>query len=108
MLLGMRIFLRLLASSLVAAPLLALTVSTSLPGCGGNSASPGCTSCGIPGPYCFNLQTDSFNCGACGKSCQSDQVCQDGQCVKTPCSVAGGCTGDAGTCCGATCCAFPD
>jgi len=101
MLLGVRISPHLLAGSLIMMTLtVSLTGSTSLSGCGD------CTSCGSP--YCFNLQTDSFNCGSCGQSCQGGEVCQNGQCARASCSVDGGCAGDAGTCCGATCCAFPD
>ncbi|MFT3764582.1 MAG: hypothetical protein QM820_03555 [Minicystis sp.] len=103
----MRLPLRLLLAGLfVVVPLVTVLESMSLSGCGD------CNSCGVSGPYCFDLQTDTFHCGSCDNACLTatvrDQVCQDGQCVKASCSVAGGCTGDAGICCGDTCCASPD
>ena len=35
---------------------------------------------------CTDLKTDASNCGVCGKSCDSGQVCQNGACVVLPCS----------------------
>lgn len=47
---------------------------------------------GDGGPtYCANLQNDNQNCGACGTSCPSEQVCVNGSC-------RGSCTQDQTKC----------
>ncbi len=30
---------------------------------------------------CVNLRTDEQNCGTCGNTCSTDEICQNGQCV---------------------------
>jgi hypothetical protein len=55
------------------------------------------------GDTCFNVQTDSSNCGACGAACPPIQTCQGGVCACP----------DGGLTCGNTCvksgsCACPD
>jgi hypothetical protein len=46
---------------------------------------------------CVDVQTDRANCGACGKLCSGQELCQGGRCV---------CTGGGGSSCsgGFTCC----
>src|SRR5262245_2559634 len=39
---------------------------------------------------CTNLADDPLNCGECGKSCGRGEVCEEGECVSTLCSVPGG------------------
>lgn len=38
----------------------------------------GQTACGMT---CTNLESDEFNCGACGQACMSGRVCIDGACL---------------------------
>ena len=41
---------------------------------------------------CINLQTDSQNCGSCGKTCKDDQLCVSGNCqCDTSISCSGAC-----------------
>jgi hypothetical protein len=70
--------------------------------CGGDDAGTDtlCTpDSGVP--YCANTKTDNANCGACGVTCGSGQVCQNGACANGCASQDGGvqtlCTPDAGT-----------
>jgi hypothetical protein len=66
------------------------------------SCSTGFTACmgtggldaGGPG-YCADLQTDRNNCGACGTTCPSGQVCDGGRCAV---SCGSGTTNCNGTC----------
>jgi hypothetical protein len=37
---------------------------------------------GPTGDVCSNLQTDSFNCGSCGKVCGATEKCLNGSCAK--------------------------
>jgi hypothetical protein len=54
--------------------------------CSGGTCGPTCLSpellCGVDAgtPYCADGQTDNANCGACGKSCGTGQVCSGGAC----------------------------
>jgi hypothetical protein len=34
-------------------------------------------------PYCADTNNDAANCGTCGKTCSTGQVCQSGNCVST-------------------------
>jgi hypothetical protein len=56
----------------------------------GCSTPPPCSDCG---GMCVNLQSDSANCGACGRVCAAGLRCEQGQCAAT-CS---------GLMCGDTC-----
>ena len=66
-------------------PLALVCFPLALAGC--NHPSPACppnqTQCGAA---CFNLQSDSNNCGACGAFCSTDQVCVAGACTYDTCS----------------------
>lgn len=63
----------------------------------------GTTKCG---KKCFNLKTDSTNCGACGTACPAGQVCGNGVCgcpadqsfINGACIPRFGCTLDLDTC----------
>lgn len=46
---------------------------------GGAACVPGQVCCKGP-PGCKDLQTDTANCGACGKQCATGQSCVGGQC----------------------------
>lgn len=35
---------------------------------------------------CFDLQSDSANCGACGHACPADHVCHEGVCTGSACA----------------------
>jgi hypothetical protein len=35
-------------------------------------------------PYCADLGRDRYNCGACGKGCSADQICQNSTCQVPP------------------------
>ena len=63
----------------------------------GDSKS-GQTTCKSDGgsPYCANLNTDNQNCGTCGKSCSSTQVCSGGQCASVCAGDQTMCGGDGG------------
>lgn len=37
------------------------------------------------GRKCVNVQTDTANCGACGKKCDSGETCAQGTCVNSAC-----------------------
>lgn len=51
--------------------------------CGGcNTVCPMGASC--CGAWCSKLTDDPLNCGQCGKSCQSDEYCVNGQCECRP------------------------
>lgn len=50
-------------------------------------------------PFCANLQTDSNNCGACGKTCPGGTACVNGACG--PCRTDADC--GSRTCCDGTC-----
>jgi Stigma-specific protein, Stig1 len=65
---------------------------------------------------CVNTQTDSNNCGKCGKKCATGQACKQGQCVMENCKPqlascandfeccsASGLAGHSGICCGGHC-----
>lgn len=39
------------------------------------------TAAAFCGDRCTDLSSDPSNCGACGKTCASDQICQSGACV---------------------------
>ncbi len=59
--------------------------------CGGDAAAP----------YCANLKADGSNCGKCGASCKSDEVCASGVCQSfctTDQTRCGGGDGGAGYC----------
>jgi hypothetical protein len=59
-------------------------------GSGGNSSCPvaGQMPCGNT---CVDAQTDSNNCGGCGKKCDSGQRCTGGSCICDETSCPGGC-----------------
>jgi len=53
-------------------------------GCAKPSAGPTCSSGQLEcSGTCINVQTDSQNCGACGKTCGSGSTCQNGTCSCT-------------------------
>jgi len=51
-------------------------------------------------PYCANTKTDNANCGACGVTCGSGKICQNGACANACAASDGGvetlCTPDGG------------
>lgn len=49
---------------------------------GPSECAPGQTICA---GSCVDVQTDNFNCGGCGKSCGSGEVCSSGACGDNPC-----------------------
>jgi hypothetical protein len=97
-------------------------VARLISGCSGDSSGgPDATadqtvSCGSPLTMCSNtcvdIQADPANCGGCGKTCKTAEVCSAGQCSLTcgggSAKCDGGCTdllGDPSNCggCGITC-----
>jgi hypothetical protein len=58
----------------------------------GCNSGPGNAICTIGytgcGPHCYDLSTDSNNCGACGKACISTESCISGVCT-LPCADGG-------------------
>src|SRR5580692_2129537 len=54
---------------------------------------------------CINVQTDSQNCGACGKTCGSGSSCQSGACTCTSgfVSCGGSCVASNAQHCGSSC-----
>jgi endo-1,4-beta-D-glucanase Y len=54
---------------------------------------------------CINVQTDSQNCGACGKTCGSGSSCQSGECTCTSgfVSCGGSCVASNAQHCGSSC-----
>ena len=68
------------------APVLALSSALFAWACGGsNSSSTGCTatqtSCA---QMCIDLTSDTMNCGACGTSCSTGQICSASKCILDP------------------------
>ena len=50
-----------------------------------NGCSSGQQQCVINGfDYCVNTQSDTYNCGSCGHTCQSGTYCNAGSCVNYP------------------------
>lgn len=98
---------------------LSLVTLSFLYGCHGSPAPSGttsttsssgtgqmCDTCGIGGVYCFDLDYDTDNCGACGKACPTGKVCDHGDCITPTCTLMG-CVAES-VCCGGVCCAAPD
>jgi len=67
--------------------------------CGGVKCSPGEACCN---GKCVNTQTDSNNCGTCGKKCATGQACKQGQCVGT-CGNTGNTCPAGQVCCNGQC-----
>src|SRR5690606_24868496 len=61
---------------------------TDCTGCG--EGCTGGTTCCPDVRTCVDLDTDEANCGTCGRSCRSDEVCTDGQCCRPGELVCGG------------------
>src|SRR5262245_37013278 len=61
---------------------LVAAVAAGCQGKAGQSCAAGQTFCG--GGTCANVATDHQNCGACGRACAANQVCQAGQCACGP------------------------
>lgn len=61
-------------------------------------AKTGQSVCGADGgaPYCANLKNDNANCGKCGVSCPSSQVCSNGACSSACTMDQTLCGGDGG------------
>jgi hypothetical protein len=52
-------------------------------GAGGSSGNAGGGTGGCAGA---NFDTDPLNCGECGNECESDELCDEGDCVVSPCA----------------------
>ncbi|MEI6223657.1 MAG: hypothetical protein WCS72_02815 [Deltaproteobacteria bacterium] len=61
--------------------LLALVVAAAVASC--TSSTPTCAAGEVNCGSCTNLQTDIFNCGACGTSCNAGSICVAGACTCT-------------------------
>jgi len=73
--------------------------------CGGGQCLPNCDGfqdqCG---DSCTNNNNDPLNCGECGKVCDGDELCVDGECrpfAVAPCGQCPceACSGDLDRCC---------
>ena len=58
--------------------------------------NPGYIDCAhnVNNPNCIleaNFATDSNNCGGCGKKCESNEYCYNGECVKSKCAAKNEC-----------------
>ncbi len=89
-------------------------------GCGGTCPGVTCatgSTCCPATPACYNLSSDSSNCGSCGNACPGGYTCQSGTCVAPPpppcqplcgssnCGTPDGCGGMCPDCC--TTCSTP-
>lgn len=66
---------------------------------GSPNCPPGLTACGT---VCRDLNVDPVNCGTCGNSCTTSQVCRGGVCVDIPCTCPVTCASGQ-TLCNGTC-----
>jgi hypothetical protein len=81
----------------------ALPASSACTGCAANCADMELTCCGVS---CVDLGTDENNCGMCGESCTTGQVCCGGSCVDNDalnCGQDCNTCGSSDLCCGGSC-----
>jgi hypothetical protein len=62
---------------------LIVVAAVALAGCVGSTPTLPPVICTTCGTACVDLQTDSANCGACGKPCAGGLLCKAGACVPT-------------------------
>jgi hypothetical protein len=59
-------------------------------------------------PYCANINNDPKNCGACGKACTADEMCNAGECILTCPKGTTACPGNTGCKGTGECCSTSD